>query len=259
MDARVDDRVAIVTGGSRGIGQSIAAELIDSGARGVVITSRRAENIDKAVAELSESTGTPDRILGVVARADDPEHARRAVNETIERFGACDILVNNAGTNPSAGTLAEVDLGAVDKTWSVNLRGPLLWAREVWNQWMAEHGGVIVNTASVGGLAPGPALGAYNISKAGLVFMTRQLAYEMAPGVRVNAVAPAVVKTRLSEMLWSTDESAAAAVHPVGRLGLPADVAHAVVFLCSDKATWITGVTLPVDGGMSGATASGIG
>jgi len=259
MDARVDDRVAIVTGASRGIGQSIAAELLGSGARGVVVTSRRADNIETAIAELARSTGSPDRIHGVVARADDPEHAQRAVSETIERFGACDILVNNAGTNPSAGTLAEVDIGAVDKTWSVNLRGPLLWAREAWRQWMGEHGGVIVNTASVGGLAPGPALGAYNISKAGLVFMTRQLAYEMAPAVRVNAVAPAVVKTRLSEMLWSSDEAAAAAMHPVGRLGVPEDVAHAVVFLCSDKATWITGVTLPVDGGMSGATASGIG
>lgn len=259
MDARVDDRVAIVTGASRGIGQAIAGELLTSGARGVVITSRRAENIESAVREVSESSGSADRIHGVVARADDADDAQRAVAETVERFGSCDILVNNAGTNPSAGTLAEVDMGAVDKTWSVNLRGPLLWAREVWRQWMSEHGGVIVNTASVGGLAPGPALGAYNISKAGLVFMTRQLAYEMAPGVRVNAVAPAVVKTRLSEMLWSSDEAAAAAMHPVGRLGVPDDVAHAVVFLCSDKATWITGVTLPVDGGMSGATASGIG
>lgn len=259
MDARVEDRVAIVTGASRGIGQAIATELIESGARGVVATSRRAENIESSVAEIARLTGHPDRIHGVVARADDPDHAERSVAETIERFGACDILVNNAGTNPSAGTLAEVDMGAVDKTWSVNLRGPLLWAREAWKQWMGSHGGVIVNTASVGGLAPGPALGAYNISKAGLVFMTRQLAYEMAPAVRVNAVAPAVVKTRLSEMLWSSDEAAAAAMHPVGRLGTPEDVAHAVVFLCSDKASWITGVTLPVDGGMSGATASGIG
>lgn len=259
MDARVDDRVAIVTGASRGIGQAIAAELLNSGARGVVVTSRKAENIERAASELAGASGTPDRVHGIVARADDPEHAERAVAETITHFGACDILVNNAGTNPSAGTLAEVDLGAVDKTWSVNLRGPLLWAREAWKQWMAEHGGVIVNTASVGGLAPGPALGAYNISKAGLLFMTRQLAYEMAPAVRVNAVAPAVVKTRLSQMLWAGDESAAAAMHPVGRLGEPEDVAHAVVFLCSDKASWITGVTLPVDGGMSGATASGIG
>ena len=259
MDARVEDRVAIVTGGSRGIGQAIAEELLDSGARGVVITSRRSDNVEHAVDAIGQATNATDRIHGVVARADDPEHASATVGAAIERFGSCDILVNNAGTNPSAGALADVDLGAVDKTWSVNLRGPLLWAREAWNQWMGEHGGVIVNTASVGGLDPGPALGAYNVSKAGLIFMTRQLAYEMAPTVRVNAVAPAVVKTRLSEMLWSSDESAAASMHPIGRLGEPTDVANAVVFLCSDKASWITGITLPVDGGMSGATASGIG
>ncbi len=151
-----------------------------------------------------------------------------------------------------------MDLGALDKTWAVNQRGPLLWAREAWAQWMGEHGGAIVNIASAGGLQPGPILGAYNISKAALVFATRQLAMEMAPRVRVNAVAPAVVKTRLSEALWVSDEAAAAAGHPLGRLGEPEDVANAVVFLCSDRASWITGVTLPVDGGVTQA-GGGIG
>ena len=138
----------------------------------------------------------------------------------MERFGSCDILVNNAGTNPSAGPLMEVDLGALDKTWAVNLRAPLLWVRAAYRASMEKNGGSIVNVSSVGGLRPSPITGAYNVSKAGLVHMTRQLALELAPSIRVNAVAPAVVKTRLSEMLWQ-DEAAAAAMHPLGRLGTP--------------------------------------
>ncbi len=253
MDARVDDKVAIVTGGSRGIGLATAVELINSGARGVVITSRKPDNVEAAVSEISQLTGRPEAVHGIVAAADDADRARDGVAETISHFGACDILVNNAGTNPAPGNLADVDLGALDKTWSVNQRAPILWAAQVWNQWMSTHGGSIVNVASVGGLQPARVIGAYNIAKAALIHTTRQLALEMAPTVTVNAVAPAVVKTRISRLLWEADESAAAATHPLNRLGVPEDVANAIVFLCSDKATWITGVTLPVDGGVTGA------
>lgn len=253
MDVRLDGKVAIVTGGSRGIGRAIAEEFIRSGAGGVVVTSRRAENAEQAAAEISEATGAPDRVEAVVARADSVDDAHRTVAFAVERFGAVDILVNNAGTNPAAGPLTDVDLGAVDKTWQVNQRGPLVWSQAAWHGWMRDHGGCIVNTASVGGLRPGPLIGAYNISKAALVFMTYQLAMEMAPGVRVNAVAPAVVRTRLSELLWTADPEGAAALHPLGRLGEVEDVAWAVTFLVSDKASWITGVCLPVDGGQSGA------
>ena len=256
MEVRVDGKVAVVTGGSRGIGQAIAEELIRSGATGVVITSRKPDNLSSAIAAIGEATGLPERIHGVIAPADDPAAARSAINETIERFGACDILINNAGTNPAVGNLADVDLGAVDKTWAVNQRGPIVWAQQAWHQWMSRNGGVIINTASVGGFAPGPMIGAYNVSKAALIHITRQLAMEMAPGVRVNAVAPAVVKTKLSEMLWSHDEAGVAKTHPLNRLGEPSDIANAVVFLCSDKASWITGVTLPVDGGVVGASGA---
>ncbi len=118
---------------------------------------------------------------------------------------------------------------------------------------MREHGGSIVNVASVGGLVPGPLLGAYNVSKAALIFLTRQLAFEMAPKVRVNAVAPGIVKTRFSRLLWEMNEDAAADLHPLHRLGEVEDVAAAVLFLASDAASWITGVTVPVDGGVTGA------
>ncbi len=257
MQVSVEGKVALVTGGSRGIGLATALELASSGASGVTITSRKPENIEAAAEELVAAGVDRGRLLALASRSDSEESADEAVAQTVERFGSCDILVNNAGTNPSAGPLMEVDLGALDKTWAVNLRAPLLWVRAAYRGSMAEKGGSVVNVASIGGLRASPITGAYNVSKAGLVHMTRQLAFELAPKIRVNAVAPAVVKTRLSEMLWA-DEPAAARMHPLGRLGTPEDVARAIVFLASDAADWMTGVILPVDGGMTEASSSGI-
>ncbi len=251
MDVRIDGKVALITGASRGIGEATAAEMLASGAAGVTITSRKEDNIAAAAARLGG-----ERVLALAARADKEEDAIRAVAATIERFGRLDILVNNAGTNPAAGNLDTVDLGAVAKTWEVNQLGPLLWARAAWHGAMQEGGGAIVNVASVGGLRVGPLLGAYNISKAAVVHMTHQLALEMAPGVRVNAVAPSVVRTRLAAALWEGVEEHTARAHPLGRIGEPADVANAITFLASDNASWITGVVLPVDGGVTGAAAA---
>lgn len=256
MNIDLSSKVAIVTGASRGIGQATALALVASGAAGVVMTSRRMENLDTARRELIEMGAPPKRLKPIEARADSDSDAARAVAEAIAEFGSCDILVNNAGTNPSAGPLMDVDMGAVDKTWAVNQRGPLVWAREAYRAWMKENGGVIVNVASVGGIRPTPLIGAYNVSKAAIIHLTHQLAYELAPGVRVNAVAPGVVKTRLAEMLWKDNEDQAASTHPLGRLGEPADIASAIAFLCSDLASWITGVVLPIDGGVSGASGS---
>lgn len=256
MQITVEGKVAIVTGASRGIGLATAIELARSGASGVVITSRKPENVEQAADQMRAEGIDEGSVLPLVARADSDEDADRAVSETIERFGALDILVNNAGTNPSGGSIMDVDMGAVDKTWAVNQRAPLVWTRAAYRAWMQRNGGVVVNVASVGGIRPAPVLGAYNISKAALIHMTHQLAFELAPSIRVNAVAPGVVKTRLSEMLWATDESAAAATHPLGVLGEPEDVARAITYLCSDQARWLTGVVLPVDGGVVGASGS---
>ncbi len=257
MDVSVDGKVALVTGGSRGIGQATALEFVRSGARGVVITSRKQENVDQSRREMVDAGADPDRILAVAARADEEEAAHEAVKATLDAFGACDILVNNAGTNPAAGNLMEVDLGALDKTWAVNMRAPLLWVRAAHASWMGDHGGSIVNVASVAGMRPSPFMGAYNISKAGLIHMTKQLALELAPEIRVNAVAPAVVKTRLAGALL-VDEDVTAGMHPLGRVGEPEDVARLIVFLASDAAEWMTGATIPIDGGVTGAASSGI-
>lgn len=257
MNVSVDGKVAIVTGASRGIGLATAHELARSGARGVTITARKPETIEEAHSVLVAGGVAPDRILAIPARADSEEAATETARATVEKFGSVDILVNNAGTNPAAGNLMEVDLGALDKTWAVNLRAPLLWARAVHQAWMEEHGGVIVNVASVAGLRPSALMGAYNVSKAGLIHMTRQLALELAPKIRVNAVAPAVVRTRLAGALL-TDEGATARMHPLGRVGEPEDVSRLITFLASDAAEWMTGTVVPVDGGVFGAGSSGI-
>lgn len=257
MEVSVEGKVALVTGGSRGIGQETALELARSGARGVVITSRKQENADASRAEMISEGADGAKVLGLGARADDEDSANEATQVTVDTFGACDILINNAGTNPAFGNLMEVDLGALDKTLSVNMRAPLLWVRAAYQAWMKDHGGAVVNVASVAGLRPSPMMGAYNISKAGLVHLTRQLALELAPHIRVNAVAPAVVKTRLAGLLLQ-DEEATAAMHPLHRVGEPGDVARLIVFLASDASSWMTGTIVPVDGGVTGAGSSGI-
>jgi NAD(P)-dependent dehydrogenase (short-subunit alcohol dehydrogenase family) len=257
MNVSVEGKVALVTVGSRGIGQETAMQLAKSGAKGVVITSRKQENVDASRSELIEEGVDEDRILALAARADDEGSAHSALEATVDAFGACDILVNNAGTNPAFGNLMEVDLGALDKTWAVNMRAPLLWVRAAYQAWMKDHGGSVVNVASVAGLRPSPFMGAYNVSKAGLVHMTRQLALELAPDIRVNAVAPAVVKTRLAGLLLE-DEAATAAMHPLHRVGEPEDVARLIVFLAADASSWMTGTVVPVDGGVTGAGSSGI-
>jgi NAD(P)-dependent dehydrogenase (short-subunit alcohol dehydrogenase family) len=250
VDVRLEGRAGVVTGASRGIGEAIARAMLDAGAEGVVLTGRRPETITALAEELGP------RAVAVPGNVRDEGHAAEAVATAVREFGSCAYLVNNAGTNPSAGPLTDVDLEAVDATWDVNQRAPLVWARAAWHGWMKEHGGSIVSIGSVGGLVPGPWIGAYNVSKAALHHLTRQLALELAPSVRVNAIAAAVVRTRMSEALWANDPEGAARSHPLGRLGEPEDVARAAVFLLSDAAEWISGVVLPVDGGLSGAGGS---
>jgi NAD(P)-dependent dehydrogenase (short-subunit alcohol dehydrogenase family) len=249
MAGDLTGRTAIVTGASRGIGLAIAAALADAGAN-VVVTSRKRESAEPAAASL----GT-DRVAAYAAHATDEQAATACVDFALERFGSVDILVNNAGTNPAFGPLLEQDHARFAKTVDTNVWAPILWTRLAWGAWMAEHGGVVIDTASLGGLAVSPNLGVYHVSKAALIHLTRQLALELAPAVRVNAVAPGVVRTRLSEALWKHDEAHAARMTPLGRIGSPDDVAAAVAFLVSDGASWITGETLVIDGGQILRTA----
>ena len=191
MAGELTGRTAIVTGASRGIGLAIAQALPEGGAS-VVITSREGEAADAAASTLGTA-----RAVGYGAHAADEEAAAACVDFSIERFGSPDILVNNAGTNPAFGPVAGQARARFTKTIEVNLWAPILWTQLTWRAWMAEHGGRVINTASVGGLAVSPNLGIYHVSKAALIHLTKQLALELAPKVRVNPVALGVVRTPL--------------------------------------------------------------
>jgi 3-oxoacyl-[acyl-carrier protein] reductase len=243
---RLDGKVALVTGASRDIGLAVAQRLVDEGAR-VCLTARKPDALEEAVKAL----GGPDHALAVPGKADDPEHQAEAVARTVERFGALDVLVNNTGVNPAYGPLLDVDLAAVRKVFDVNVIAALAWVREAHKAWFAGHGGAVVNVASVAGLRPAEGIGVYGSSKAALIHLTQQLAAELGPAVRVNAVAPAVVKTVFASALYEGREEQLSATYPMARLGVPDDIAGAAAFLASADAAWITGHTLVVDGGLT--------
>jgi NAD(P)-dependent dehydrogenase (short-subunit alcohol dehydrogenase family) len=243
-------RTAIITGASRGIGLAIAQRLAADGAN-VVLTARKQESADAAAKQVGE------RAIGVAAHAVDEDAAKHCVGLTLDRFGSIDILVNNAGTNPAYGPLIDQDHARFAKTFEVNLWAPLLWTSLAVKAWMGEHGGTVVNTASIGGMHQSPNMGMYNATKAALIHVTKQLALELSPGVRVNAICPGVVRTKLAEALWKENEGAVSAATALGRIGEPSDVAAAVAFLVSDEASWITGDTLVLDGGQVLGNAAG--
>ncbi len=242
MELSLKGKVALVTGASRGIGKAIAHAYADAGAS-VLLSSRKLDALEAAAAEIGGDVDV------VVANAGDPDQAAAAVAHCIERFGGVDILVNNAATNPYFGPAIDIDLDRYDKTWDVNVRAPLVWTQLVWRAAMAERGGSVINIASVGGLSVEPGIGIYNGTKAALIHLTKTLAAELAPSVRVNAIAPGLVKTDMARALWEPAEDRIAATMPLARLGEPVDIANAALYLASDLASWVTGHTLVVDGG----------
>lgn len=239
------DKVAVVTGASRGIGLGIAHRLVEEGAR-VVVTARKPEALAEAVTAL----GGRDHALGIAGNASDPAHRDEVVARTIDTFGRLDLLVNNTGINPAYGPLVDLDLDVARKILDTNTVSALGWTQAAHAAWMREHGGAVVNVSSVAGLRPAPGIAFYGVSKAALVSLTESLAIELGPRVRVNAVAPAVVKTRFASALYEGREEQVSAAYPLKRLGEPEDVGGVVAFLLSDDAGWMTGQTLVVDGGV---------
>lgn len=244
--SRFENKVAVVTGASRGIGLGIAERLVADGAK-VCITARKQEALDEA----AERLGGPANAIAVAGKGDDVEHQVDALKQTIDAFGSVDLLVNNAGINPVYGPLIELDLDAARKIFEVNCLAALSWAQQAHRAWLGEHGGAIVNVSSIAGLKPAPGIGFYGASKAMLSHITAELAVELGPDIRVNAVAPAVVKTQFATKLYEGREDEVASAYPLKRLGVPSDIGSVVAFLLSDDAAWLTGQTLVVDGGVT--------
>ncbi|MFI6939033.1 SDR family oxidoreductase [Streptomyces sp. NPDC050418] len=244
MTVQDSGKVALITGGSRGIGYGIAEALVARGDR-VCITGRGEDALKEAVDRLGA-----DRAMYVAGKAADEAHQAETVERVMEAYGRVDFLVNNAGTNPVFGPMADLDLNVARKVYETNVISALGFAQRTWKAWQSEHGGAIVNIASVAGVAPSPFIGAYGMSKAAMINLTVQLAHEFSPQVRVNAIAPAVIKTKFAEALYEGREAEAAAAYPLGRLGVPSDIGGAAAFLTSEQSDWVTGQTLVVDGGI---------
>ena len=244
-----ENKVAIVTGASRGIGLGIAQRLVADGAR-VVITARKSEALTEAV----DALGGPAHALAIAGRADDAAHQDEVIAAARATFGRLDYLVNNAGINPAYGPMLDSDTEVARKVLEVNVVGAFSWIRKAVHAGLGTPeapGGAIVNIASIAGLRTTGVLGWYAVSKAALIHLTAELGSQLGPDVRVNAVAPAVVKTQFAQALYEGREEQVAARYPLKRLGVPEDIAGAVSFLLSSDSSWITGQTLVIDGGVS--------
>ncbi len=241
MEISLRGKTAIVTGASRGIGKAIAKSFVDAGAQ-VMLTSRKLDALQAAAKEIDGETEV------FAANAGEIDQAQACIDATMKRFGKIDILVNNAATNPYYGQTLGVDSARFDKTFQVNLKGPLFWSQAVWNASMQNNPGVILNIASVGGLRAEQGLGVYNLTKAAVIHLTSQLACELGM-TRVVGIAPGLVKTLFASVLIENVGDKLASVLPTKRLGEPQDIANLALFLCSDLASWITGETYVIDGG----------
>ncbi|GAA0939924.1 MULTISPECIES: SDR family oxidoreductase [Streptomyces violaceusniger group] len=237
-------KAALITGASRGIGYAIAEAMVARGDK-VCITGRNEDALKEAVERLGA-----DRAIYVAGKAHDQAHQAAAVERTMEAFGRVDHLVNNAGTNPVYSPIADLDLDVIRKVFETNVVSALGFAQRTWKAWQQENGGTIVNIASLAGMSSSPFIAAYGVSKAAMINLTVQLAQEFAPRVRVNAISPAVVKTKFATALYEGREEEAAAAYPLKRLGVPEDIGGAAAFLTSDQSAWVTGQTLVVDGGI---------
>jgi len=249
MEISLEGKVALVTGASRGIGKAIAKSYVEAGAK-VMLMSRKEDALRSAADEIGGDTAI------FAGNAGDIETAQACVAATIKRFGQIDIFVNNAATNPYAGPTLGIDPARYDKTFQVNLRGPLFWCQAVWEAWMIDHPGVIINIASVGGLRAEGNLGVYNLTKAALIHLTKQLAGELGL-TRVVGIAPGLVQTDFAQMLVDNFGDALAKRLPTKRLGVPQDIANLATFLASDLASWMTGETYLIDGG-AGVSSGGM-
>jgi NAD(P)-dependent dehydrogenase (short-subunit alcohol dehydrogenase family) len=251
----LEGKTALITGASRGIGLAMAGRFLEAGAA-VMLSSRTAGDLAQAMDGLVVGGADPSKVAWKAAHVGDADQAQACVAETVARFGRLDILVNNAATNPYFGPMIDIDVPRAQKTFEVNQLAVLMWTSYAVKAGLA---GSVINVASIGGLEVEPGIGWYNVTKAAVLHITKQLAYELAPDIRVNALAPGLIKTDFARALWEGPAEERAVAHiPLQRLGWPDDIATAALFLASDAASWVTGQTLIVDGGTSVQPSGGV-
>jgi NAD(P)-dependent dehydrogenase (short-subunit alcohol dehydrogenase family) len=256
VEITLHGQTALITGASRGIGLAMAERFLAAGAN-VMLSSRTAGDLAEAMAGLVAGGADPSKVAWLAAHVGDDDQARACVAGTVERFGGLDVLINNAGTNPYFGPLIDLDVARAQKTFEVNQLAVVRWTSHAVKAGLR---GSVINVASIGGLGVEAGIGWYNVTKAAVLHLTKQLAFELAPDIRVNALAPGLVKTKFARALFEgPGEESVAANIPLRRLGLPDDVATAALFLASDAASWITGQTLVVDGGSTAQPSGGMG
>jgi len=251
----LEGKVAIITGASRGIGKAIAEAFARAGAR-LALCSRKPEGLQAAAAELREF----GQVLAVQAHVGKADDVRNLVAQTMEVYGRVDVVVNNAATNPHFGAVLTADEGQWLKILDTNLLGAVRLIQAVAPHMEEQGGGKIINMASVAGLRPSPGMGLYGIGKAALIQLTRQLALELGPhNIQVNAIAPGIIETRFSQLLWQTPQISEPllANMPLGKFGQPRDVAGLALYLASPASDYVTGAVFSVDGGMAIASAMG--
>ncbi len=247
---RLDGKVALITGASKGIGEAIAHGLAAFGAS-VVVSSRKQDAVDAVAAAIREAGGDATAIAANVGNADDIE---ALVAATVEACGGLDILVNNAAANPVYGPLQNTDARAFDKIVDVNLKGPFELAKLAHPLMKSRGGGSIINVSSIGGLVPESNIGIYSVSKAAIISLTKAMAQDWGgDNIRANAICPGLIRTRFSEALWSDADTSARFVERIalGRIGEPGDLVGLAVYLASDAAAYCSGAYFLVDGGYS--------
>ena len=252
----LEGKVAVITGASRGIGRAIALRYAQAGAR-MVVSSRKLDNVQAVADEIVKSGG---EALPFQAHVGRPEDVIALVQHAIDTFGRLDIAVNNAATNPHFGPLLDADEGQWDKILDTNLKGAFRVCKAVVPHMTASGGGKIINMASIAGLRPSPGMGVYSVSKSALIMLTQVLAHELGSNnIQVNAIAPGVIKTRFSQVLWQMPQFAEPILNrlPLSRFGEPEDVAGLALYLASPASDYVTGSVFVVDGGMNVASPMG--
>lgn len=252
----LEDKVALVTGASRGIGRAIALRFAQTGAQ-VVVCSRKLESVQSVAAEIESGGGKALAVQAHVGRADD---VTALLARVLEAFNRVDVVVNNAATNPHFGPLLTAEDGQWMKILDTNVMGAVRVCRAVAPHMEQQGGGKIINLASIAGLRPSPGMGVYGVSKAAIIMLTQTLAMELGrANIQVNAIAPGVIKTHFSEVLWQTPQIAEPILSrtPLGKFGEPDDVAGLALFLASPASDFVTGSVFVVDGGLNIASAMG--